>query len=77
METGEINADLSSFFVLSDDVVALGASMQHIFPNAKAKTTNATEKTNNEKLKSTCAFSSCSENFCLAVRTSHPDRIGS
>ena len=74
----------SQFFELSDGVIAMGASMQHIFPiihterNPKAHTTTEkAEPTSKKHLKITNAFSSPSEDFCIAVRTSCPDRIGS
>ena len=57
--------------------------MQHIFPitlaerNAKAARTKKAETSSNQALKSTHAFSSFGDYFCLAIRTSSPHRIGS
>jgi hypothetical protein len=58
--------------------------MQHIFPfihierNPKdAKTSEKAETTSKEALKSTDSFLSRGEDFCIAVRTSRPNRIWS
>ena len=57
--------------------------MQHIFPiaiaerNAKTARTKKAETSSNQALKSTRAFSSFGDYFCLAIRTSRPHRIGS
>ena len=74
----------SQFFVRSDDMIAIWASMQHIFPiahaerNVKAakqtgaKKAKKAQSTNSEALKSTNAFLSPSEDFFIAVRASCP-----
>jgi hypothetical protein len=74
----------STFFVFSNGVLAIRASMQHIFPfihierNPKdAKTSEKAETTSKEALKSTDSFLSRGEDFCIAVRTSRPNRIWS
>ena len=74
----------SHFFELSDGVIAIGASMQHIFPiiyaerNAKAANAAKTaDSPSNQHLKSTNAFLGGSLDFFLAVRTIRPHWIGS
>jgi hypothetical protein len=58
--------------------------MQHIIPivhaerNVKAESEAKTaESTSNQHLKSTYAFLGGCKNFCVAVRTIHPNWIGS
>jgi hypothetical protein len=71
------------YFVPSDGVVAIGAGMEHIVPfiyekrNPTGKKTEKAESTSKNDLKSTDASLSRSDNFCIAVRTSRPDRIWS
>ena len=74
----------SQFFELSDGVIAMGASMQHIFPiiyaarNVKAANAAKTaESSSNQHLKSTNAFLGSSPDFFIAVRTIRPHWIGS
>ena len=69
----------SHFFELSDGVIAMGASMQHIFPIIYAarnvKAANAAKKAespSNQHLKSTNAFLGGSPDFFIAVRTICP-----
>ena len=69
----------SHFFELSDGVIAIGASMQNIFPIIYAarnvKAANAAKKaesSSNQHLKSTNAFLGGSLDFFIAVRTLRP-----
>ena len=69
----------SHFFELSDGVIAIGASMQDIFPiifaERNVKAANAAKKAespSNQHLKSTNAFLGGSLDFFIAVRTLRP-----
>ena len=75
------------FFVLSDLVIAIGASMQNIFPIVHAVGNHPTaanksnkwekESTSNEVLIMAKTFFDCSKDFFITVRTSCPNRISS
>ena len=69
----------SQFFELSDGVIAIGASMQDIFPIIYAarnvKAANAAKKaesSSNQHLKNTNATFGSSPDFGIAVRASRP-----
>ena len=69
----------SQFFELSDGVIAIGASMQDIFPiifaERNVKAANAAKKaesSSNQHLKNTNATFGSSPDFGIAVRTSRP-----
>ena len=79
----------SQFFELSDGVIAIGASMQHIFPfpeflpncpsrkepSVPEHRTNLHFQTSNQHLKSTNAFLGGCKDFLFADRTICPDGI--
>ena len=69
----------SYFFEFSDGVIAIGASMQDVFPiiyaarNVEAANAAKTAKSSsNQHLKSTNAFLGSSPDFFIAVRTFRP-----